>query len=300
MDSTIQADTQAMIMKCSGCGKTYRVHPDKLPPGVSSFPCRACGTLVAIEVHKARPPADDGKTVLVAVEEEDLARLIQRILGVRGYTSHAVNTGVEALQALKEGGNDLLLVSVFLPDMMGYEVLDRLSDGKYGPRVPSILLSSVHHAARYKRAPTSLYGADDYLERHHLPDLLIPKIEHHLSVRGKEAPRPSPADLPALTDEQVQQRRDLERMESAEQGDGDPQLAEIQRMCRVIAGDIALYNEDVIRTIPPGDLMEAIGKDLREGETLLVNRFPEWEERFSSLLVEEMQRLLRSRGIELP
>ena len=39
-----------------------------------------------------------------------------------------------------------------------------------------ILIASVFQHTRYKRAPTSLYGADDYVEKHHIRDRLLEKI----------------------------------------------------------------------------------------------------------------------------
>ena len=300
MSSASDTGASSIIVKCEGCTKTYKIHLDKLPSGVSSFPCRACGTLVPI------PGTRIDKTlkgqvgrILVVVEEEELGKLIQRILGGNDYQGHLVNSGKDALEALKKEAWDLVLVSVYLPDMMGYELLDRLPDVQSDSKIPSILLSAVHHAARYKRAPTSLYGADDYLERHHLPDLLIPKIHRLLSSGDGSLGQVTPAHLPPPTDDQVLIRRDLETLERTGHIYEDPQMGEIQRMCRVIAGDIALYNEDVIASTSPENLLDAIASDLTEGEALLMSKFPEMEDQLSLLLRGEMLRLFNSRGIQI-
>jgi CheY-like chemotaxis protein len=289
-----------VIVKCEGCDKAYRIHPEKLPSGVTSFPCRACGTLVPLSA--VRPQADSGGAagrVLIVLEEEELGNLIGRILENGGFEGSQVNTGMKALEILRESSFDIVLLSVYLPDMMGYELLDKLKGEKEGG-VPSILLSSIHHATRYKRAPTSLYGADDYLERHHLPDLLVPKIRRLLLPDRGSHPPVTPGNVPPPTDEQVQARRDLEAVERVYPDSEYPRMGEIQRMCRVIAGDIALYNEDVISSTAPGSLLEAIAADIVEGESLLMSRFPEMEEQVPHLLKGEMLRLLNSRGIEIP
>ena len=301
MSSASHTGPSGIIVKCEGCDKAYKIHPEKLPSGISSFPCRACGALVPIpQVQVDKAPTEAAGRVLVVVEEEELGKLIQRILGSSGYQGHLANSGKEALSTLKEGGMDLLLINVYLPDMMSYELLDKLASGEFGPGIPSVLLSAVHHAARYKRAPTTLYGADDYLERHHLSDLLIPKIRRLLSPDEDTPRKITPADVPPPTDDQVQVRRDLETMESTIQPPEDQQMGELQRMCRVIVGDIALYNEDVISSTSPGSLFDAIASDLREGESLLMSRFPEMEDQLSPLLRGEMLRLLDSRGIQIP
>ena len=39
-----------------------------------------------------------------------------------------------------------------------------------------ILIASVFNKTAYKRTPHSLYGADDYVEQHHIPDMLPVKL----------------------------------------------------------------------------------------------------------------------------
>ncbi|MDF1524672.1 MAG: response regulator [bacterium] len=300
MSSASHTGPSSIVIKCEGCEKAYKIHREKLPSGISSFPCRACGTHIPIpQAQVENVPEQGAERVLVVVEEEELGKLIQRILDGNGYRGHLAFSGKEALNVLKEGEMDLLLTNVYLPDMMGYELFDKVSSGEFGPGIPSILLSAVHHVARYKRAPTTLYGADDYLERHHLSDLLIPKIRRLLSPNDDTPGKITPADVPPPTDDQVQDRRDLETMENAIQPPEVHQMGAIQRMCRVIVGDIALYNEDVISSTSPESLLDAIASDLREGESLLMNKFPEMEDQLSPLLRGEMLRLLNSRGIQV-
>jgi len=301
MSSASLTGSSSIIIKCEGCDKAYKIHPEKLPSGISSFPCRECNTLISIpRVQVDKISTEPAGTVLVVVEEKELGKLIQRILDNNGYQGLLACTGREANEILKKGEVNLILVNVYLPDMMGYDLLDMLLEEQSGPQIPSILLSAIHHATRYKRAPTSLYGADDYIERHHLPDLLIPKIIRLLSSDGDSPEQITPVDLPPPTDDQVLIRRDLETLERTDRISVDPpQMGEVQRMCRVIVGDIALYNEDVIATASPDKLFDAIATDLREGEALLMSKFPEMEDQVSHLLKAEMLRLLTSRGIHI-
>ena len=300
MSSSSPTDSRGVVIRCEGCEKAYRIHPEKVPAGVSSFPCRACGALISLAPVQSGPSqAAEGGSVLIAIEEDELGKLIQRILSGSGFRGDLAGSGKQALEALTKETSDLLLVSVYLPDMMGYELLDRVAGEQTGKRIPSILLSAVHHATRYKRAPTSLYGADDYLERHHLPDLLIPKVRRLLTP-GEDTPeRITPENVPPPTDEQVMLRRDLEVMERSGRVSADPKMGEIQRMCRVIVGDIALYNEDILASTEPAKMLEAIAPDLTEGESLLMSKFPEMEDQLSHLLKAEMVRLLSSRGIQI-
>ncbi len=53
----------------------------------------------------------------------------------------------------------------------------------------------------------------------------------------------------------------------------------------------------MISTTAPGQVLEAISRDLTEGEALLEKKFPGKGEQSSQLLREEMANLLESRGI---
>ena len=98
----------------------------------------------------------------------------------------------------------------------------------------------------------------------------------------------------------LSQRREIEDLEMQEQPSEDPAIEEIHRLCRVIAGDIALYNEDVISASGPGQVLEAISQDLTEGEALLDRKFPGKGEQSYQLLRKEMANLLEARGITDP
>ncbi len=51
-----------------------------------------------------------------------------------------------------------------------------------------VLVASVYNRTGYKRRPTSLYGADDYVEQHHIPDALVGKLERLIGAPPRLAP----------------------------------------------------------------------------------------------------------------
>lgn len=293
---------EEFLLRCPGCGKGYRIHPEKLPEGLVSFNCRNCGGLVPLtQPRTAKPHHEEEGSIVVVVSEPELAQLVLRVLARSGFQGKIAHSGHDALKLLEKAQPKAMLVNVILPDMMGYELIDRLK-GTLGLSVPSILLSSIHHAMRYKRAPTSLYGADDHVERHHLPDMLVPKIQRLLGKASGEGPLLAGPEMTSPPkDQDVQDQRDLVALERKEQENvHEPLEKEIRRMCRIIAADIALYNEDIIRGTAFGGLLEALSRDLDEGEKLLRSRFPAFEGEPSALLREEMERVLASRGVRTP
>src|SRR5262249_52533416 len=130
----------------------------------------------AADMH-ARAP-----TVLVAHERGTIGRVVTRVLGHEGFASRFVPSGREALAELTKSAWDALVVDVGLPDIPGYELVERaraLRASGQGATF-SVLVASVYRPTGYKRRPTRLYGADDYVEIHHLGDALPVKLRRLL------------------------------------------------------------------------------------------------------------------------
>jgi len=91
-----------------------------------------------------------------------------------------VDTAADGVEALKKATDNLpqaLVLDVGLPGIYGFELCERLKDDPKTKGIKIILLSSVYDMRRYKRTPANLYGADDYIEKHHIPDFLPSKLQ---------------------------------------------------------------------------------------------------------------------------
>lgn len=294
-------DPSWSVLRCSECGKHYRIHPEKLPPEISSFNCRKCGLLIPIVLQgEEQATAEDTRTVLVVVNDQAIGHLVIRILQRNGLRGQLAFSGEEALRIISSQPPDAVLFSVVLSDMLGYEMIDRMRETPGEDHIPSILLASLHHGTRYKRAPTSFYGADDYIERHHLPDMLVTKIMRCFGRNGgsAEGPEPGPRTGGLPADQEVDDRREIEDIhQKSLQQIGEPFEEDVRRMCRIIVGDVALYNEDSIRGSSPEEALKLIADDMGEGISLLKNRFPGYGGSYGMVLRGEMLALLRSRGV---
>jgi hypothetical protein len=92
----------------------------------------------------------------------------------------------------------VVIVDVGIPDVLGFEISNRIRERGDIKDIGVILLASVHDKTRYKREPESLYGADNYIERHHIQDQLLPKIQQILELRRPPAPRAGSVDTPIV------------------------------------------------------------------------------------------------------
>ena len=121
-------------------------------------------------------------TVLVVEDERDIRELLRRYLERAGHSVLTSGTGAEALLLLVDSAPDLLLLDLGLPDIDGFEVLQRATE----LAIPVIALtarSSVEDRIRGLQR-----GADDYVTKPFSPQEVVLRVgavlgRHVASVR---------------------------------------------------------------------------------------------------------------------
>jgi len=77
--------------------------------------------------------------VLVIDDDPHVRDLVQDALGQAGHTVVLSRDGREGLRALDEGGFDLVITDIFMPDMEGLELIRRLRKGGFA--IPVVAMS---------------------------------------------------------------------------------------------------------------------------------------------------------------
>jgi|WetSurMetagenome_2_1015567.scaffolds.fasta_scaffold40925_3 two-component system, NtrC family, nitrogen regulation response regulator NtrX len=99
--------------------------------------------------------------ILIIDDEASIRSALQGILEDEGYAVQAVESGEAGLQALKGQDFDLLLLDIWLPEMSGLDVLEKV---KAGDENPQIIMISGHGTIETAVKATRL-GAFDFLEK---------------------------------------------------------------------------------------------------------------------------------------
>ncbi len=108
--------------------------------------------------------------ILVVEDEPLLGELIADNLRHEGYGAELVGDGKSALERLRAGGIDLVVLDIMLPGLDGFRVLETLR--KEGNDVPVLILSA--RARDLDRVKGLSLGADDYLGKpFNLRELLL-------------------------------------------------------------------------------------------------------------------------------
>ncbi|MBI3399151.1 MAG: response regulator [Deltaproteobacteria bacterium] len=236
-------------------------------------------------------PREAKDKVLVANANPDFCYAIKEFLAGHGFDVILAKDGVEALQFLEIEMPPIALVDVALPGMYGFEICDFIKNSEKRKYIKIILLASVYDKTRYKRMPTSIYGADDYMEMHHIPDQLVPKIRK-LIGKGEQVGKPPVETQPKEFEVVIMQEtgfsqkikeiadRDMKVTLRQAQGDNvmvslSNQHEEAKRLARIIASDIILYNQEAVeKGIRDGNLYELLKDEIKEGLVYYAKRVP--------------------------
>ncbi len=175
-----------MIVPCE-CGAKLRVDDAKVKDKSVKVRCPRCGNVLLVHKQPAeRVSGQPAKTaalrpsgaplVLVAHDSEVVRTMITGVLQDADFTVDTACNGHEALKKAINSRPQAMVLDVGLSGIYGFELCERLKGDVRTSAMKIVLLSSVYDMRRYKRTPVSLYGADDYIEKHHIPDFLPIKI----------------------------------------------------------------------------------------------------------------------------
>lgn len=112
--------------------------------------------------------------VLVAHEEASIRKPAIDVARGLGCDTIGLVDGRSTLTLLAWSPPDVLVTDVSLPDLLGFELCEHIA--RMGLATKVIFIASVYSKTAYKRRPTSLYGAFDYIEQHHIVDELGDKL----------------------------------------------------------------------------------------------------------------------------
>lgn len=115
-------------------------------------------------------------TVLIIEDEERIAAFIAKGLKAAGFTTHQTGLGVDGALLASHGEFDLVILDVGLPDIDGFEVLERIRG--QGVKVPVIMLTARSSVA--DRVAGLEGGADDYMPKPFSFEELLARIRLRL------------------------------------------------------------------------------------------------------------------------
>ena len=120
--------------------------------------------------------------ILIAEDEERIVSFLEKGLRAAGYTTLAVDDGIDALSLARDDSFDLLVLDLDLPDLDGQEVLRRIR--ARGERMPIVILTA---RTGVEDTVAGLEGgADDYVAKPFRFEELLARIRVRLRDTGTD------------------------------------------------------------------------------------------------------------------
>ena len=114
---------------------------------------------------------------IVAVDDSNVVlKMLQNVLNKEEYDMHPFSTGKRALQYLMQKDHipDLIILDIDMPEMNGYEVLERIKKMDHLENVPVIFLTANSEKKQVIKAVTG--GVKDYVVKPIDKEILMKKL----------------------------------------------------------------------------------------------------------------------------
>jgi len=83
------------------------------------------------------------KKIMVVDDEEDVLETVAMVLNQNGFETITTDNGKKGISEAKKHKPNLILLDVMMPDMTGYEVVEKLSQHSSTKGIGIILLSAI-------------------------------------------------------------------------------------------------------------------------------------------------------------
>jgi excisionase family DNA binding protein len=129
-------------------------------------------------LQRSGPSGSDGPTVLIVDDDEKLREYVRVNLEMEGYTVREAGSAEEGLGVLDETTPDLVLLDVMMPEVDGWEMLQRVQERHGIGSIPVIMFSGKVDEQGAEEAATR--GAQGFIGKPFNPQELIDQTKQLL------------------------------------------------------------------------------------------------------------------------
>ncbi len=299
-----------LIVSCPKCNTKYKTK-DEVNINNKKFRCSKCGYIFT---YTPTISENNGSLPIILVAHDDyrVVNVIKKVLNSVKCNIETAYDGYEAYKIIEEKKPSMAIIDVALQGLFGFELCEKIKKDPNLKHIKVILVASIYDRTRYKRRPQNLYGADDYIEKHHIPDELHKKVIALLPEGQK--PKISFDDLQKgdiihektlLKDNRelllektkdILKERDEIRKHEQSVLDAIPEVTDrARKLARLIVSDVALYNQELLDSVTINNYQEKLKLDFDDSVKYLAQRIPEVKNDAKRYIEEAFIELLQKR-----
>jgi DNA-binding response OmpR family regulator len=117
--------------------------------------------------------------ILVADDDDDIRKLLRRLLQAEGYVVVEAADGEEALKQARAEHPDLIILDLNLPKMDGFDVCAQIKKDPSVNKTPVLMLTAAYDKVEHAERGLSL-GADEYVVKPFLREVLLHNLRRML------------------------------------------------------------------------------------------------------------------------
>ena len=115
------------------------------------------------------------KRILIADDEVHIRKILSLAFTKAGYEVVSCQDGKEAIAAIEKGAIDLVITDLMMPEVNGYEVIERLKRDKGTRDIPAIVLTALGQNDDLLKAKEA--GADLVITKPFSPKKIVEMVE---------------------------------------------------------------------------------------------------------------------------
>lgn len=231
-----------MELTCHECSARFRVMTDQPLEHLFRVVCPRCGkaSVVGPDREMHRPPF-----AVIADEQREFRDFLQREMTALGFEVEVFDHGIPALERIRSRSAELAILNVYLRDRLGIELVEEIRNDSSLSDTKVVLIGALFRANRFRANPTSLYGADEYIDEvvpsHELRRILTSLFP---DLDGSAGP--------------------------------DPDTEEARRLARLVLSDILIYHADKVEEgIRQGTFFELLDREIGDGRMYYESKVPD-------------------------
>ncbi|MGA8830144.1 MAG: response regulator [Desulfomonilaceae bacterium] len=118
--------------------------------------------------------------VLIVDDEKDFCEILFRVVKQAGFTALVANDGPMALDMVRFGLPDIVLLDIRMPGIDGFEVIRRLKEQEESRDIPIIFISAATEGKQ--RVEALKLGAVDFITKPFQHEELLVRVQTHLEL----------------------------------------------------------------------------------------------------------------------